>query len=93
MLTPLGAHSSWLLWGRSRLASFLRSHQSIGPRAVRRADVPPSHAFFASVLPVITHTLMPLAILAHVCAPRFPAASSAPPTHRVELAVGERGRL
>ena len=31
--TPLGTHSSWLLWGRSRSASVLRSHQNIGRRA------------------------------------------------------------
>ena len=37
LLTPLGAHSSWLLWGRSRSASFLRGHQNIGRRAARRA--------------------------------------------------------
>ena len=26
LLTPLGTHFSWLLWGRSRSASFLRGH-------------------------------------------------------------------
>ena len=41
LLTPLGAHSSWLLWGRSRSASFLRGHQNIGrrARAVRMSPV------------------------------------------------------
>ena len=40
LLTPLGIHFSWLLWGRSRLAIFLRGHRNIGRRAVRRADTP-----------------------------------------------------
>ena len=30
-------HSSWLLWGKSRSASFWRSHQNIGHRAARPA--------------------------------------------------------
>ena len=33
LLTPLGTHFSWLLWGRSRSANFLRGHQNIGRRA------------------------------------------------------------
>ena len=33
MLTPLGVHSSGLVRGRSRPASFLSSHQNIGRRA------------------------------------------------------------
>ena len=37
LLTPLGTPSSWLLWGRSRSASFLRSDQNIGRRAACRA--------------------------------------------------------
>ena len=40
LLTPLGAHFSWLLWGRSRSASFLRGHQNIERCAARRADTP-----------------------------------------------------
>ena len=36
LLPPLGTHLSWLLWGRSRSASFLRGHQNVG----RRADTP-----------------------------------------------------
>ena len=37
LLTPLGTHSSWLLWGGSRSASFLRGHQNTGLTAARRA--------------------------------------------------------
>ena len=40
LLTPLGTHLFWLLWGRSRSASFVRGHQTIGRRAARRADTP-----------------------------------------------------
>ena len=40
LFIPLGTHSSWLLWERSRSASFLRGQQNIGRRAARRADIP-----------------------------------------------------
>ena len=47
LLLPLGTHLSWLLWGRSRSASFLRGHETNGRRARavrapcgRRADTP-----------------------------------------------------
>ena len=41
--TPLGAHFSCLLWGRSRSASLLRGHQNIGYSLSHYALVYPLH--------------------------------------------------
>ena len=40
LLTPLGTHFSWLLWGRSRSASFLARPPEYRTPCARRADTP-----------------------------------------------------